>query len=639
VPDMERSDYLLVLGANPLVSNGSMWTVPDFRGKAKALRARGGRLVVIDPRRNETAQAADEHLFIRPGADVFLLLGLAHTLFAENLVKLRHLEAHVAGVDALRAAVAGYAPEVVGGRCGIAAADIRRIARELAGVGVENRRAAVYGRIGTCTQEYGTLASWLIDALNVLTGNLDVEGGVMFPKAAAFAANTLGKPGVGRGVATGRRRSRVSNAPEVFGEMPITCLAEEIETPGEGQVRALITLAGNPVLSSPDGTRLSKALESLDFMVSLDIYLNETTRHADVILPGVSPLEEMHYDLAFPQLSYRNHARYSAAVLPAPAGQPAEWESLLRIAAMVESAGKGGGAPGGVVQAASSAVRGELVEPQGHGTGPSTGSGRTGVVDGASEGSGRTVPGEGYRDVAALDDALVAEQVKGFGDAAGQVLQELAQWRGPERLLDLALRTGPYGDQFGRRPEGLTLRKVMAAQAGVDLGALQPRIPEVLRTPSGKVELAPTMLLEDLQRVAADLARPAPEFSIIGRRQVRSSNSWMHNLPVLAKGPFRCTALVHPEDARRLGLLDGGQAHIVSEHGAIKAQVEVSDEMMPGVVSLPHGWGHDQPGTQLKLAAERPGVNLNALFGNAARDPLSGNAVLSGVAVRIMRAA
>jgi anaerobic selenocysteine-containing dehydrogenase len=595
VPDMERSDYLLVIGANPMVSNGSMWTVPDFRGKAKALRARGGRMVVIDPRRNETAQAADEHCFIRPGGDVFFLLGLVHTLFAEGRVGLKHLEAHVRGVEELRAAVAEFAPEKVQGRCGIAAGDIRRIARELA----QARRAAVYGRLGTCTQEYGTLANWLMDALNVLTGNLDAEGGVMFPKAAAFAANTLGKPGVGRGVTTGRRKSRVSGAPEVFGELPITCLAEEIETPGEGQVRALISLAGNPVLSSPNGARLSTALESLEFMVSLDIYLNETTRHADVILPGVSPLQEMHYDLAFPQLSYRNHARYSAAVLEKPAGQPAEWESLLRLAAIVEGAGKGGG--------------------------------------GSGNGDGNGNAGAGA-DVAALDDALVAEQVKGFGEHAAAVLKELSPWRGPERLLDLALRTGPYGDQFGRQPEGLSLRKVMAAPDGIDLGALQPRIPEVLRTPSGQVELAPPMLLEDLRRVAADLEREAPAFSIIGRRQVRSGNSWMHNLPVLAKGPFRCTAMIHPADAQRLGLADGARAHIESAFGAVQAQVEWSDDMMPGVISLPHGWGHDLPGVKMGVAAERPGVNLNALFGTQARDPLSGNAVLSGVAVRVRAA-
>ena len=575
VPDIERSDFLLILGANPMVSNGSLWTVPDFRGKAKAMRARGGRIVVVDPRRTETAAVADQHVSIRPGADVFLLAAMAHTLFDEKLVRLGRLAEHVAGVEEVKSAITPFSPENVAARCGIAAATIRELARTLAAA----ERAAVYGRIGTCTQEYGTLASWLVDVLNVLTGHLDEPGGAMFPKAAAFAANTAGKPGVGKGIVTGRRKSRVSGAPEIFGELPITCLAEEIETPGEGQVRALVSVAGNPVLSAPNGPRIAAALERLEFMVSLDIYLNETTRHADVILPGVSPLEELHYDVAFPQLSYRNHARYSEPVLSAPAGHPAEWQSLLRLIGIVE-------------------------------------------------GKGANV------DVAALDDALVAEEVRRVaGPQADAVLKAVSQWKGPERLLDLALRSGPYGDLFGVRPGGLTLEKVKASPDGIDLGPLAPRIPEVLRTPSGKIELAPQTLLDDLARPAGDLARPAPDLVIVGRRDVRSGNSWMHNLPILAKGPYRCTALVHPVDAARLGLKDGGKARIVGSAHAIETQVEISDEMMPGVVSLPHGWGHDLEGARLALAAERPGANLNAVLDDRLRDPLSGNAVLSGVPV------
>ena len=576
VPDIERSDLLLILGANPIVSNGSLWTVPDFRGKAKALQARGGRIVVVDPRRSETAAIADRHLFIRPGADVFFLLGLVHTLFEEKRVRLGRLAEHVAGLEPLEAAVAGFSAEKVGARCGIAADTIRELARTLASTG----RAAVYGRIGTCTQEYGTLANWLIDVLNVLTGHLDEPGGAMFPKAAAFAANTMGKPGIGKGIVTGRRKSRVSGAPEVFGELPMTCLAEEIETPGEGQVKALISIAGNPVLSAPDGGRLARALERLDFMVSLDLYLNETTRHADVILPGSSPLEEMHYDAAFPQLSYRNAVRYSAPVLPRPDGQPAEWQTLLRLIAIVQ--GKGARA-----------------------------------------------------DVAQMDDELAAEEVRRVaGPQADSVLKALSRWQGPERLLDLALRTGPYGDRLGLNPDGLNLEKVQARPEGIDLGPLSPRVPEILRTPSGKIDLAPPMLLEDLERAAAGLARPAPELVIVGRRQVRSNNSWMHNLPVLAKGPFRCTALVNPADAQRLGLRHGGMARIASAGRSIEAQVEVSEEMMPGVVSLPHGWGHDAPGARMSLAAKRPGASLNALL-EGLRDPLSGNAVLSGVPIEM----
>ncbi|NBU26507.1 MAG: molybdopterin oxidoreductase family protein, partial [Gammaproteobacteria bacterium] len=335
LPDITRTDFLLVIGANPMVSNGSMWTVPDFRGKAKALQARGGRIVVIDPRRTETADKADAHHFIRPGADVFLLAAMLQVIVAEGRVDLGALAPHVEGLEALKQVVMPFTPEAVAERCGMTAATIRDLARTLA----STPRAAVYGRMGTCTQEFGTLASWLIDALNIVTGHMDQPGGMMFAKAAAFAANTTGPAGTGRGVVTGRHRSRVSGAPEVFGELPITCLAEEIETEGDGRLRALITVAGNPVLSSPNGARLARALERLDFMVSMDIYLNETTRHADVILPGVSPLEDLHYDVAFPQLSWRNHARYSPPVFDRAAGQPEEWQTLLKLAAIAQGLG------------------------------------------------------------------------------------------------------------------------------------------------------------------------------------------------------------------------------------------------------------------------------------------------------------
>lgn len=577
VPDIERSDFLLILGANPMVSNGSLWTVPDFRGKAKALRARGGKIVVVDPRRTETAAVADAHHFIRPGADVFFLLGIAHTLFDEHLVRLGRLEEHCAGLAELEGALREYAPERMAARCGIGAGTMRELARTMAAT----ERAAIYGRIGTCTQQYGTLCSWLIDVINVLTGHLDEEGGVMFPKAAAFASNTRGAGGSGRGVTTGRYRSRVSGAPEVIGELPITCLAEEIDTPGEGQIKALIAIAGNPVLSAPNGQRLARALDGLDFMVSLDIYLNETSRHADVILPGLSPLEDAHYDVTFTQFSHRNHARYSPPVLARAEGQPDEWESMLRIAAIAKGLGA-------------------------------------------------------QADIDALDTAALQEDVaRAAGPAADAVMAALAPLRGADRMLELALRSGPYGDQFGRNPDGLTLAKLKAAPSGIDLGPMGQRIPEALRTPSGKIELAPQLLLDDLARVDADLAAPAPDLVIIGRRQLRSNNSWMHNLPVLAKGAYRCTALVHPDDAARLGLGDGAMAEVSNGERKIEVQVEVSDEMMPGVVSLPHGWGHDLEGAQLRVAAERPGVNLNTLLDENLRDPLSGNAVLSGIPIKM----
>jgi anaerobic selenocysteine-containing dehydrogenase len=583
VPDIERCDLLVILGANPAVSNGSLWTVPDFRGKAKALRTRGGRIVLIDPRRNETAEFADEFHFVRPGADVFLLAGIVHTLFDENLVQLGRLATHVNGLEQLAPAFAAFAPERVAARCGIDAAAIRNLARAIA----HAERAAVYGRLGTCTQEFGTATSWLVDVINVLTRHLDEPGGAMFALAPAFAKNTVGAPGKGRGVSTGRHKSRVSAAPEVFGELPLTCLAEEIETPGTGQVRALITIASNPVLSAPNGARLGAALDRLEFMVSLDVYLNETTRHADVILPGTSPLEDVHYDTAFPQFAYRNTARASAAVLPRAADHLAEWEVLLHLAAI--ASGRGASA-----------------------------------------------------DIAQFDDELTAADVQRVaGEHSAAVLHAVSRWRGPQRMIDLALRAGPYGDRFGLKPTGVTLEKLFATPGGVDFGPLAPRVPEVLRTPSGRIELAPESLLAELERAAKRLHEPAPDLVVVGRRQVRSNNSWMHNLPTLAKGRNRCTVQVHPVDAQRLGLTDGGRARVAGKSNgghAIEAQVEVSDAMMPGVISLPHGWGHDMPGTRLAVAAIQPGANLNAVLDETVRDPLSGNAVLSGVAVAVTAA-
>jgi anaerobic selenocysteine-containing dehydrogenase len=576
VPDITRTQLLIVIGANPLASNGSMWTVPDFKGKAKALQARGGRLVVIDPRRSETAAVADAHHAIRPGADVFLLAAMVNTLFANQWVRLGAVAGWVAGVDEVRQALAAFTPAAVALRCGMAPDTIVQLAHDLA----HTERACVYARIGTCTQTFGTLASWLVDVLNVLTGHLDTSGGVMFTKAAGFASNTQGKPGSGRGIVTGRHHARVSGAPEVMGELPMTCLAEEIETPGADQIRALITVATNPVLSAPNGPRLAKAFESLDFMLSVDIYLKETTRHADVILPGVSPLQDDHFDVTFSQLSWRNHARYSAPVL-ALEDRPAEWQILLKLAAIAE---------------------------------------------------GRAADA----DVNAIDDGQFAHDVqRQFGDQATAVLQASQGRQGPQRLLDLALRSGPYGDGFGQKSEGLTLAKVQAAASGIDLGELQPRVPEVLRTPSGKIELAPPLLLADLPRAWADVHSPRPDLVIIGRRDVRSNNSWMHNLRTLAKGPMRCTLLVNPADAARLQLQDGHAGVISSASGQIEALVAFSADMMPGVVCLPHGWGHDLPGSQLGLAAQRPGANLNALLDDQLRDPLSGNAVLSGVAIRV----
>ena len=592
VPDIDRCDFLLMLGANPMASNGSMWTVPDFRGRAKAMRARGGRLVVIDPRRTETAAVADEHHFIRPGGDVFLLLGLIHVLFDEGLVQPGRLGDLLAtgdtGLDMLQSAIAPYTPDRMAERCGVPADTQRSLARRLAAT----PRAAVYSRIGSSTQRFGTLNSVLVDALNILTGHLDAEGGSMFPKAAAFAANTQGKPGVGRGMTTGRTRSRVSGAPEVLGEYPTSCLAEEIETAGPGQVRALISVASNPVLSAPNGARIAKALAGLDFMVSVDIYLNETTQHADVILPGLSTFEEPHYDVSFPQLSCRNHARFSQPVFDAADGAQPEWRSLLRIAALLR------GEPDAMA--------------------PSF-------------------------DLAAFDTQLLADDLRraaaGVPDELqAAMLDALGTKPGPERMLDLALRAGPYGDRFGQKPDGLSLSTLLDAPHGVDLGALQPRLPEVLRTASGRIELWPREVAAELAAVDEALRDAPSALVVVGRRDVRSNNSWMHNLPTLAKGPERCTALLHPDDAARHGIRAGDRVRLQGAGGrAIELPAMLSDEMMPGVVSVPHGWGHDQPGAQLGVAAQRPGANLNDLLDDRLRDPLSGTSVLNGVGVTMSR--
>jgi anaerobic selenocysteine-containing dehydrogenase len=566
IPDVDRTMHLLMLGANPLASNGSLLTAPDMRGRLRALRARGGKLVVVDPRRSRTAEEADEHHPIRPGTDALLLFALVGVLFAEDLVRPLELADGVAEIEAL---AQPFTPEAVAPATGIAAGAIRRMARELAAA----ETAAVYGRIGTTTQEFGTLASWLVDVLNVLTGNLDRPGGAMFPLAAAGQRNASGAPGRGRATQLGRWRSRVRGLPESLGELPVAALAEEMETPGDGQVRALITLAGNPARSTPNSARMERALAGLDLYVAVDIYVNESTRHADVILPAPSPLQREHYDLALYQLAIRNVANYSPPVLPLEPGQPDEWETLLRLAGI--AAGQG-------VMA----------------------------------------------DVGPLDDLVAGELARREGADVDALLAAVAPRTGPARLLDILLRTGPYD---------LTLADLEAAPHGVDLGPLAPRLPDVLRTPSGRIELAPEAIVGDVPRLREALAREHEDGALVlvGRRQLRSNNSWMHNLPRLATGPERCTLHVHPDDAARLGLADGEAAQVRSRTGTVHAPVEVTDRIMAGVVSLPHGWGHDAPGARLGVAAERPGVNANLLADEALVDAVSGNAVLNGIPVAV----
>ena len=587
IPDVDRCEHLLLLGANPLVSNGSLLTAPDMRGRLRAIRERGGKVVVVDPRRTRTAEEADEHHFIRPGADALLLAGIACTLVEEGLDDPGELADHVNGLDELRTLVREFPPEAVAGPCGIEAGEIRRMARELAAA----ERAAVYARIGTCTQEFGTLASWLVDVLNVLTGNLDREGGAMFTRAAAGQRNSSGAGGTGKGVRFGRWASRVRGLPEAYGELPVAALAEEIDTPGEGQIRALVTIAGNPLVSTPNSERLTRAVEGLEFMLAIDIYVNETTRHADVILPGPEPLEKSHYDIALYQLAARNVARYSPPVFEP--SMPPEWRTFLRLAGI--AAGQGAHAD---VDALDSMVVQTLIQ--------------------------RELSSPGSR-VAGRD--------------AGELLAALEPRHGPERIIDLMLRAGPYGDAFGADPEGLSLDVLEQHPHGIDLGPLEPRVPDVLRTPSGKVELMPEPIVADVERLRGALARERNGgMVLIGRRQLRSNNSWMHNLPALVKGKDRCTLHIHPEDAERLGLSDGGRALVRSTAGQVEAPVELTEGIMPGVISIPHGWGHDEDGVRLGVASAHAGVNSNVLADEALVDPLSGNAVLNGIPVEVAAA-
>ena len=571
VPDVHRTDLFVVMGANPHASQGSLFSCP---GEIDAIRGRGGRTIVIDPRRTGTAERADEWIPIVPGTDAAFLLAIVNVLAADGLIRLGALAGKVRGIDEVVAAAADFSPEAVEAACGVPAERIRQLAHELA----TTRRAVVYGRIGLCNQEFGTLASWAVDVVNVLTGHLDTEGGAMFPTpAVATISQTARRRGP---VKPARWHTRVRGAPEVLGQAPLSCLAEEIATPGPGQVRALVTIAGNPVLSAPDSARLDEALPMLDAMISVDNWINETSRHAHVILPGLSQLEQPHCDEALWGFAVRSAARWSPAIFPRD-DRPHEWEILIRLGAIIA------GVPAADV------------------------------------------------DVAAFDDMLFSDRAARHGvdvaDIAG-----ITDLRGPDRIADLTVRMTPWGDRYGANPGGLTLDALMNDHPhGIDFGPMVPRLADIIRTASGDVELAHDNILGDLPRLRARIADTAPGLLLIGRRHVRSNNSWMHNVTVLVKGKDRCTLLVHPDDAAARALVDGGRASVTTEAGTVEAVVEISDEIRPGVVSLPHGWGHDRPGTRLGVAQGRPGVNTNLLAPGRFVDVPSGNAAVNGIPVEV----
>jgi len=572
VPDIERTDLLVIMGANPAASQGSLLAAPDVMGLINEIRKRG-KVIVIDPVRTLTAARADEWLPIVPGTDAALLLAVAHTLFDEGLV---NPGPHVDGVDTMRRVAADWPPSRVSAVTGIDEDRIRTLARELAGT----EKSVVYGRIGLCNQEFGSLASWLVDVINILTGHFDTPGGAMFPRPAAWSITSQPLPGLEGGVPEfGRWRTRVRGAKEVLGQAPVSCMAEEIATPGDGQLKALITIAGNPVLSTPGGDKLDEVLPMLDAMISVDLWLNETTRHADVILPGLSPLEQPHHDDLILLFAIRSIANYSAPVFD-PGDRPHEWEILIRL---------------------------------------------TGLCTGT--------PAEDV-DVAAIDDGFF-DYLAFTRGVDGAEIRKLYDRGGPERMLDLTLRTGPFGDGYGENPGGLTLDMLKANPNGIDFGPMVPQLPDILGTPDKKIRLAPQYLLDDLPRLAARLERPAERLVLVSRRHLRSNNTWLHNVPALMKGKGRCTLLIHPDDAARCGISDSDVVTVKSEAGEIKVPVEVTDSIKPGVVSMPHGWGHGKPGTRMSVANNSPGANTNVLSPPTFIDEPSGNGALNGIPVTV----
>lgn len=546
IPDVDRTDFLLMFGGNPAASNGSLMTAPDIKRRLKSIRGRG-RVVLVDPRRTETAALA-EHRFVRPGTDALLLAAMVRTILAEGWTRLDRLGPLLNGLDAVRAAVAPFAPDAVG-VTGWTGEEIVALARDFASA----ERAVCHGRMGVSTQRFGGLCQWLVQVLNAITGNLDAPGGALFTSPALDPLPFL-TPG-----SKGRWQSRVRGRPEVGGELPVSVLTEEITTPGEGRIRALVTSAGNPVLSTPGGAALDEALAGLDFMVSIDPYINETTRHADVILPPSRPLFREHYDAAFAALAVRNVARWSPPVFDKPEGHRHDWEIFLGLEARLARR--------------SVAVRAE---------------------------------------------------------------RAFRRRLGPRGLVTIGLRTGPHApplwNPLGR---GVTMGRLDAARSGIDLGPLEPQLPTRLRTSSGKVELAPPWMLADLPRLEAAMAEEPDGALLIGRRHLRSNNSWLHNAPRLMTGKPRCTVLVHPEDAEQWGLTDGSDATVSSAVGALTLPVAVDDSVMPGVVCIPHGFGHGRPGTRLSVANQHAGVSVNDLTDPSQLDELTGNAVLNGVPVSV----
>lgn len=586
IPDVDRTDYFIIMGANPMVSQGSLMSAPDIERRLKAIRARGGKVVVIDPRFTETANEADQHIYIRPGTDAFMLLAFINRMFETNAISLGHLDGLVDGVDELKQMVQPYTAKSTEAITGVDADVLAQLVDEYCGAPT----AAAYGRIGLCTQEYGTLASWLVDVISLLAGKLDVEGGMMFPRPATSA------PGAGVEDSEphwGRWHSKVRGFPETCGELPANLMAEEITAPGDDRVRALITICGNPVLSVPNGKEIRSAIETLDFMVALDFYINETSSQADIILPSTTHAEQSNYDLTFSGTSARNFACYTPQMFPVE-------DDLITM--------------GEAINAITAGLNGLTAEQM-----------------------------DGFMFEGALENAAKQAEQLGRPLDTDAIRAQYADKSGWERVVDLLVRNGPYGDKFDDAADGWSLKKLEAAGGTVDLGPLKTQLPEQLKTKGQRIRLLHPLITGEFDRIEADFAARdqasgSNDMLLIGRRHIRDMNSWLHNIKQYIRGKDRCTMMIHPEDASRIGLSDGGNALVKSKVGESLVPVEVSDQIMPGVVSIPHGFGHRYAGSQQTLAEGAPGISCNDLIDHEALDIASGTSVVNGARVQVFAA-
>ena len=546
VPDVNRTQYMLIIGGNPLASNGSIMTAPNMRQKLKDIKARDGKVVVIDPRRTETADIASEHHFIRPATDVLLLLAMLNEIYLQGYADKARVNNKAMSlapeIERLADFAKTYTAESVASITGITAVEIKRLVKEFC----EAESSVCYGRMGISVQEFGLLSQYLSMIINIVSGRLDEVGGLMFPNPAVDLVNNSG-PGY-----LGKRHSRVSNLPDFNGDYPVVAMADEMLVEGEGQLKGFITVAGNPVLSTPNGEKLDEALSKLDFMVSFDYFVTETSRHANIILPPVSPLERDHYDVTFNGFAVHNVAKYSPALFTKQKNAKHDWQIYLEL----------------------------------------------------------------------------AERLDKKAPLATKVERRLVKALGPKTILDQGLKRGPYYH--------MSLRKLKKHPHGMDLGPLKTMLPQALKHKDKQIHLNVDFYQADLERVQDVMEQyDDTQILLIGRRHVRSNNSWLHNSHRLVKGKPRCTLMLHPETAEKHSIKDGQEVKVTSRVGHVTIIAEVTDELMPGVVSIPHGWGHGRKGVKQKIAQAHAGVSVNDLTDDTLIDQLSGNAAVNGVPVQL----